>query len=388
LLAAGVSSTLMQKVLARDSFEVLSASNASYKETLNELIASADQAMNVFDFERVAQATLPPAHYGYVATGVDGNETMRANREAFTGIKLRARRMADMSKFDMSVKLFGKTWPSPIGLAPVSSQANMHPEGDVATGRAAGKTNTLHIHSSFASKSLEEVNEANGRPVWFQLYAAEEWSTTLKMIRRAESAGCEVLVFTIDMFVGSNRETLNRFIAADNRPCEACHTKGHFEKPMTAGMNYQFAEYLTWDYVKRLKDSTKMKLVVKGVVAAEDARLSIQNGADGIVVSNHGGRALETGRATIDCLPEIVAEVNKEVPLLIDSGFRRGTDVFKALALGADAICIGRPYLWGLAAFGSDGVEAVINILRKELELTMKKSGAVRTEMIDKAFLV
>jgi isopentenyl diphosphate isomerase/L-lactate dehydrogenase-like FMN-dependent dehydrogenase len=378
---------LISQALAGDSFQSLAANNGFYKDNLNELISQAEQALSVFDYERVARATLPPAHYGYVATGVDGNQTLRANREAFDDIQLRARRMADFSRFDMSVKLFGESWPSPIALAPVSSQANMHYEGDVATARAAGKTNTLQIHSTFASKSLEAVNKAYGRPVWFQLYAEQNWGQTLQIIRRAENAGCEVVVFTVDMFAGSNRETMKRFATADNRQCSACHTKGHFEKPMTEGMDYKLAKFLTWDYVRRLKDSTKMKLVVKGIVTAEDARLCIANGADGIVVSNHGGRALETNRATIECLPEIVAEVKGAVPVLIDSGFRRGTDVFKALALGADAVCIGRPYLWGLAAFGSDGVEGVIKLLRAELALTMKKVGAVQTGHFGPEFL-
>lgn len=388
LLAAGIVNPWWRKVKANDSFETLIARNDFYKDELNKLITSADKAINVFDFERVAEAKLPPAHYGYIATGVDGNETMKANREAISNIQLRARRLVDFSRFDMSVELFGETWPSPIALAPVSSQANMHHEGDIATGLACGETKTLQIHSTFSSKPIEDVIAANGRAVWFQLYAAKNWDTTLKMVKRAEAAGCKVLVLTIDMYGGFNRETLSRFIAADNRDCKACHTKRHFEKPMTAGMNYQFGEYLTWDFVKRLKDSTKMKLVIKGVVTAEDARLSIESGADGILVSNHGGRAAETGRASIESLPEVANEINGSVPLLIDSGFRRGTDVFKALALGADAICIGRPYLWGLAAFGSEGVKGVINIMRAELELIMKKAGAVQIDMIDTSFVV
>ncbi|MGS2722226.1 alpha-hydroxy acid oxidase [Porticoccus sp. GXU_MW_L64] len=385
LALAGVLSPWSSRLLADDTR--LEAMNSSYGE-LDKLIKSVNEAVNVFDFEKVAKATLPPAHYGYVATGVDDNRTLQANRAAFSTIQLRARRMVDISRFNMSVELFGKKWPSPIALAPVSSQASMHPLGDIATGQSCGKTQTLQIHSSFASKSIEQVSQAAGTPPWFQLYAADSWDTTMKMVRRAEAAGCEVMVLTIDMYGGSNRETLKRFINADNRDCQACHTKGHFEKPMTAGMNYQIANSLTWAYVRRLKDSTKMKLILKGVVTGEDALLAIKNGADGIIVSNHGGRAAETGRATIDSLPEVIAAVKGKVPVLIDSGFRRGTDIFKALALGADAVCIGRPYLWGLAAFGAEGVEGVIGLLRKELELIMKKTGAVTLDQIDSDCLV
>lgn len=349
--------------------------NPFYKTDLTDIIDSVDQALNVFDFEKVARKVLPPAHYGYVATGVDDNLTEKANREGLARIQLRARRLVDFSKLDMSVNLFGETWPSPIALAPVSSQGSRHSQ-------------TLQMYSTFSSRSIEEVNEAYGRAVWFQLYAAKEWQTTLKMIRRAETAGCKFMVFTVDMFGGSNRELSQRYIRADNRDCKTCHIETHFRsKPMTRDIDYQFADGLAWSYVQQLKDNTKMKLLVKGIVTAEDARLCIENGADGIIVSNHGGRAAETGRASIDCLPEVVAAIAGRVPVLIDSGFRRGTDIFKALALGADAICIGRAFMWGLAAFGEQGVATVIKLLRAELALIMKKTGGLSCDQIDSSFL-
>lgn len=362
--------------------------NSFYKTDFSEIIDSVDQALNVFDFEKVARKVLPPAHYGYVATGVDDNLTEKANREGFSQIQLRARRLVDFNKLDMSVELFGERWPSPIALAPLSSQASMHADGEVATARASRATQTLQIHSTFSSRAIEKVNEAYDRAVWFQLYAANQWQTTLKMIRRAETVGCKVLVFTVDMPGGSNRELAERYRRLDNRNCQVCHTQTYFDKPLPRDIDYDIAKILSWSDLQRIKDSTSMKVLVKGIVTAEDASLCVENGADGIIVSNHGGRAAETGRGSIECLPEIVAEVGGKLPVLIDSGFRRGTDVFKALALGADAICIGRPLMWGLASFGEEGVSAVIKLLRAELALIMKKTGALNCEQIDSSFLV
>ncbi|MFT7461043.1 MAG: 4-hydroxymandelate oxidase [Planctomycetota bacterium] len=388
LAASPLFSASLLNLSSSNVFAQQEALNPFYKTDLTNVISSVEEALNVFDFEKVAHKVLPPAHYGYVATGVDDNLTEKANREAFSTIKLRARRLVDFSSLDMSVKLFGETWPSPIALAPVSSQSSMNPEGEVATARACKKTQSLQMYSTFSSKAIEEVNEAYGRPVWFQLYAAKPWQTTLKLIRRAETAGCTIMVLTVDMLGGSNRELFERYRRADNRDCQSCHIETHFRsKPMTRDINYEMAELLSWDYLKRLKDNTKMKVLVKGIVTAEDAKLSIENGADGIIVSNHGGRAAETGRGTIECLPEVVDAVGGKVPVLIDSGFRRGTDVFKALALGADAICIGRPFMWGLAAFGEQGVATVIKLLRAELALIMKKTGGLRCNQIDSSFL-
>ena len=220
--------------------------NSFYKTDFSEIIDSVDQALNVFDFEKVARKVLPPAHYGYVATGVDDNLTEKANREGFSQIQLRARRLVDFNKLDMSVELFGERWPSPIALAPVSSQASMHADGEVATARASRATQTLQIHSTFSSRAIEKVNEAYDRAVWFQLYAANQWQTTLKMIRRAETAGCKVLVFTVDMPGGSNRELAERYRRLDNRNCQVCHTQTHFDKPLTRDIDYDIAKILSW----------------------------------------------------------------------------------------------------------------------------------------------
>jgi len=198
------------------------------------------------------------------------------------------------------------------------------------------------------------------------------------MIRRAEATGCDVLVVTVDLVGGTgNRETLDRMSRIDTRTCANCHSGNRFErKPMLAGIkDPEMDRIVTWDMLDKIRSSTKMKVMVKGIERADDAALCVERGIDGIVVSNHGGRASETARGTIEALPEIAAVVKKRIPVLIDGGVRRGTDIFKALALGADAVGIGRPYIWGLTAFGQEGVEAVLTLLVKEFELTMQQAG-------------
>jgi isopentenyl diphosphate isomerase/L-lactate dehydrogenase-like FMN-dependent dehydrogenase len=201
------------------------------------------------------------------------------------------------------------------------------------------------------------------------------------------------------MLAGSNRETQNRFNKTDNSACHSCHVipgmKGFIsgkpminELPMINDRDFSFSGPLTWEFVHKLKNSTSMKVVLKGIVTSEDAELCVKYGVDGIIVSNHGGRAEESGRATIDCLPEVVSAVNGRIPVIVDGGFRRGTDIFKALALGAQAICIGRPYIWGLAAFGQSGVERVLDLLRAELQLVMKQAGTTALNKINQNFIL
>jgi isopentenyl diphosphate isomerase/L-lactate dehydrogenase-like FMN-dependent dehydrogenase len=243
---------------------------------------------------------------------------------------------------------------------------------------------------------VESVRAAHGGPIWFQLYPTDTWRITQALIKRAEGAGCPVLVLTVDLPGGRNTETDRRFARIDARPCESCHERGLSgyvrRKPMYDGLDLTgvnlAAPGLTWDFVRRLKDATRMKLVLKGIETAEDADLCVRHGADGVIVSNHGGRAEESGRSTIECLPEVVAAVRGRITVLIDGGFRRGTDVFKALALGARAVCIGRPYLWGLAAFGQPGVERVLDILDREFELMLRHAGVTALSKLDRSFVM
>ena len=353
---------------------------------LGEVISSVDEAINVFDFHAVAREKLPPAHYGHLATGTDDDATLRANREGFRQFQLRARRLTDVRKIDTSVEFFGTRFDSPIGLAPTSGNKFCHPLGEIAVARAAKETSTLQLLSTGSTTSVEDVNRERGAPVWFQLYPGEDWSNTKALLKRAEQAGCPVVALTVDTQGGSNRETRKRLTRTDNRDCNLCHDRSdryqnRRRKPMIDGLDLsKFGRLsprgMTWEFVRRLKDATSMKLFVKGIVTWEDAELCLEHGVDGLIVSNHGGRADSSGRGTIECLPEIVKAVNGRILVMIDGGFRRGTDVFKALALGADAVYIGRPYLWGLAAFGQEGVQAVLDLLRAELMMVMGQAGA------------
>ena len=360
------------------------------------LITSPAEALNVFDFEPVARRELPAAHFGYLSTGVDDDATLRANREGFSRFQIRPRRLVDVANVNTSVELFGTTWKSPIVLAPAASQKAFHPDGEIAAARAAGAKGHLKILSTGATSAVEDVRSAHGGPIWFQLYPTDTWRITQALVKRAEAAGCPVLVLTVDLPAGRNTETERRFARTDARQCSNCHQlslAGYVRrKPMFDGLDVTGVNFasprLTWDVVRRLKDTTTMKLVLKGIETREDAELCVRHGVDGIIVSNHGGRAEESGRSTIECLPEVVDAVQGRIPVLVDGGFRRGTDVFKALALGAKAVCIGRPYLWGLAAFGQPGVARVLEILDREFELMMKHAGVTSLSKLDRSFVI
>jgi isopentenyl diphosphate isomerase/L-lactate dehydrogenase-like FMN-dependent dehydrogenase len=371
------------------------------------LIASPDQALNVFDFEAVARDRLSVAHFGHLATGGDDDGTLRANREGFNRFQLRVRRLVDVREIDMSISLFGGTWPSPIILAPIGAQRAFHADGELASARAAATGRHLQMLSTQTSTSVEDVTRARGEPVWYQLYPTDQWTVTQGLVKRAEAAGCPVLALTVDLQGGSNRETGVRARRRDTRQCSTCHrpadklsgqsgmgsTAPDGLRPMFRGLDLsQVGSYQAagadWTFVKRLRDSTSMKVLIKGVVTREDAELAVENGIDGVIVSNHGGRAEASGRGTIESLGEVVDGVQKKIPVIVDGGFRRGTDIFKALALGASAVMIGRPYIWGLAAFGQPGVEAVLDILRRELGTVMRQAGTVRVRDITRAYLV
>ena len=360
------------------------------------LIESPEQALSVFDFERAAAERVPPAHFGFLQTGVDDERTLRANRNAFDDLYLRPRVLAGETQVDTRCEILGQTWASPIALAPAGSQRAFHPEGELATARAASRHESLQILSTVSTTSVEEVNSAYGAPVWYQLYPTSSWRVAERLLERAEAAGCPVVVLTVDSLAGEGtKETQIRSRQLDARDCAACHPSPSAylaRKPMFHGVDLEgvdpelgWGANLRWDFVRRLKASTSMRLVIKGIVTREDAEACLKNGADGIIVSNHGGRAVETGRGTLDCLPEVLDAVSGQVPVLVDSGFRRGSDVFKALALGARGICIGRPYLWGLGAFGEEGVAAVLALLHAELGLVMRQTGTASLAEITEA---
>ena len=363
----------------------------------SDLITSAADALSVLDFEPVAKAKLPPWHWAWLSTGGDAGETMRANREGFDRYQIRARRLVDISKVDTSIQMFGRTWETPIYMSPVGGHRTYNPEGELATARAAKAKRHLQVLSTVTTTSVEDVNAARGEPVWFQLYQRDDWGQTRELLKRVEAAGCPALVFTVDLLGGRNMEQFNRVMQRNRQQCVACHLNG---QPLTDLRNRPMLNALktpatpqpeigspTWDYVKRLKDTIGMKLLVKGIVTREDAELAIQNGVDGVYISNHGGRAENSLRPTIQCVPDVAAGVAGRAPILVDGGVRRGTDIFKALALGATAVGVGRPYMWGLASFGQQGVETVLDILRRELQLIMRQSGVTSTRNIGKNFV-
>jgi len=346
------------------------------------LAETAADALDVFDLERVAERRIPVAHWAYLQTGVDHDDTLRRNREGFERLYVRPRRLVGVENRDMRARLFGREWPTPIIVAPAGSQRAFHPDGELATARAAAARTHLQVLSTVSSTGVEDVNEARGEPVWYQLYPTSNWDVTRAVVRRVDAAGCPVLVLTVDLPWDSNRLTAERGARADTRACEACHAPGGQAppvKPMYEGTSFTEELFrtpaLTWDFIARLRDITAMRIVVKGIVTEEDADLCIRRGVDAVWVSNHGGRAEGSGRATIDSLPEVSRAVRGRIPVILDSGIRRGTDVFKALARGADAVAIGRPYLWGLGAFGQAGVERALELLTDELDLAMRLCG-------------
>ena len=350
---------------------------------LDKLIADPAQALDVFDFEPVMKKNVPPAHFGYMATGVDDEVTLRANRDGFRKFELRPRRLVDVSKIDMSAEILGTKYDSPIVIAPTSSNRAFHPDAEIAVAKAAKAGNHLLILSAVATTSIEDAIAARGAPVWFQLYTTQRWEIAEGLVRRAEAAGAPVIAVTLDVRSSAKWETFVRLWRTDTRECGSCHglnsylsRKPNFSGIDLGGVSSTVVTNLTWDLIKRLRDTVKVKLVLKGILAFEDAKLAADAGINAIVVSNHGGRMEDGVSATIDVLPEIVQAVGGRMPILVDSGFRRGSDIVKALALGAQAVCIGRPYLWGLGAFGQPGVERVLGILRAETHNAMQQLGA------------
>jgi 4-hydroxymandelate oxidase len=363
---------------------------------IGEVIAGPKEALSVMDFEEVSRRRVAPVHWAFLSSGVDDDATVRANREGFQHIQLLPRRLRDVSKVDMRTDLFGTMYDSPIFTCPASGERFLDPDGELAVARATKARGTMQMLSTTTSTGVEDVNSAHGRSVWYQLYAPGAWEACEKLVRRVEAAGCPVIALTVDLNAGRNSETYLRALPKDLRQCLACHTDGLgptavMRRKMYDGIDMNGVTVqnpgMTWEFVDRLRKATTLKLLIKGIDTREDARLAVEHGMDGILVSNHGGRSTETGRSTIEALPEIVTEVSGRVPVLLDGGVRRGTDVFKALALGAKAVGIGRPFLWGLGAFGQAGVERVLEILQGELRLAMGNCGTQTVAAINRSYV-
>jgi isopentenyl diphosphate isomerase/L-lactate dehydrogenase-like FMN-dependent dehydrogenase len=368
---------------------------AQQNPEIASVIGNPKDAFSVMDFEEAARRKVLPGHWAYMVSGVDDDATLRANREGYKHVQLRPRRLRDATKVDMRTELFGEMYNSPIFTCPTGGEKFFNMDGELAVARATKARGTMQMLSTSTSTGVEDVNAAHGRAVWYQLYAPVQWEACEKIVRRVEAAGCPVIALTVDNTTGRNSETYLRTRPKDTRQCLACHESGQGpsvkERKMYAGINMTGVATqnpgMTWEFVDRLRKAVKVKLFIKGLDTGEDARLAVEHGIDGILVSNHGGRSTETGRATIEALPEVVSAVGGRIPVFVDGGVRRGTDVFKALALGAKAVGIGRPFLWGLGSFGQAGVDRVLEILQGELKLVMGNCGAQNIAAIDRSYV-
>ncbi|WP_462137401.1 alpha-hydroxy acid oxidase [Candidatus Mycalebacterium sp.] len=353
---------------------------------------TSEKLININDFHRKAKEKLPQMFYDYYASGAHDEITLADNREAYNRIKLRYRVMVDVSERDMSVDILGSKASMPILVAPTAFHGLASPEAECATARATDKAETLMILSTLSNTTLEDVKKETAAPLFFQLYVYRDRAATEELVRRAEAADYKAIVVTVDAPILGTRE---RDVRNDFQLPEGLTIKNmsaaHIEKmsgETGSGLGNYFASSidpsLSWKDIAWLGGITKLPVLVKGVVHPEDAKLALENGAAGVVVSNHGGRQLDTSPATIDALPDIAEAMDGKGTLLVDGGVRRGTDVFKALALGADAVLVGRPVLWGLAADGGEGVRQILEILRTEFDKAMMLCGFCSVDEIKK----
>ena len=352
---------------------------------------------NLLELEDMARAKVPRAIFDYIAGGAEDEVTLRRNREAFGRWALRPRVLRDVSKRDTKTVLLGERVSMPVCVAPTSFHALVHPEGEVATARGSAAAETILIASTVSTKPLEEIAAAADAPRWFQLYVYKDRAVTEELVNRAVKAGYKALCLTADTPVLGRRERdeRNAFTLPPGFGIANLKPAGLDGMPEVE-QGSAFAQYvtdlldssLTWDDVDWLKSISPLPLVVKGIMTAEDAVLAVDHGIAGIVVSNHGGRQLDSTLGSLDALPEVVAAVRGRIELYLDGGIRRGTDVLKALALGAKAVFVGRPVLWGLALGGADGVRAVLDELRTELDTAMALAGCATLKDIESSLVL
>jgi 4-hydroxymandelate oxidase len=351
--------------------------------------------VNVLEFEELARARLTPMAYDYIAGGAGDEVTVRANREAFARWRFLPRALVDVSRVTTEVELLGQRLSSPVLVAPTAFHQLAHPEGEAATARAAAACGTVMVASTIANLSVTQIAaQAPGGRLWFQLYIHRDRGLTRELIERAQAAGCLALCLTVDTpFLGRrDRDARNAFRLPEGL------VMGNLRDARLDGAeeglsgllaySHQFDPTLDWSAVEWLGSATRLPVVVKGILDPIDGAEAVRRGAAAVVVSNHGGRQLDGAVATLDALPAIADAVASAVPVLMDGGVRRGTDVLKALALGARAVMVGRPVLWGLAADGQAGVERVLSLLRAELEHAMGLAGRPDLSSLDRSLLV
>jgi len=334
---------------------------------------------NIWDFKSMAKVNLETQAYDYLVGGADDLRTFNRNMEAFRDFQIRPRRLVDVTHIDTTIELFGKKYSSPIILAPVGMQGLFHPDAEIPAVKAAETKNHLAIASTVTTLSYPTICDAVNTPPWFQLYTTSNRASTTRLLNQAKAQGCKTIVLTIDVPVPGNRE---KHIGILTENMRIQNTLGNFENESP-----DFDTSLTWEFITWFRKNYDMKLLLKGIMTAEDAALALEYELDGIIVSNHGGRQLESDLGTIEVLEEVCKTINGEIPILIDGGIRRGTDIFKAIALGASGVCIGRPYIYGLASNGQEGVENVLEMLQNELVRNMQLAGTTSISKIKKQYI-
>ncbi len=339
--------------------------------------------------EKAAQEKMGKGAFGYVHSGAGREETLQKNVSSFSKYAIVPRFLNDVTELDTSVQLFGRTYATPLFIAPVGVQKIAHEDGEIATSQAAASLGIPFIQSTVSSYSIEEVTEATGNsPKWFQLYwSSQNEDISYSMVQRAEAAGYEAIVLTVDtVMLGWREEDVNNqysplmqgFGKANyvNDPVFMASLPNDDDDSVIQGIvDNIYHPSLSWRQVAELKKRTSLPILLKGILHPEDAKLAIENGIDGIIVSNHGGRQLDGVIASIDALRAVADAVDGKIPVLFDSGVRRGSDVVKALALGADAVLVGRPFVYGLAVGGQQGVEKVLSNILQEMKVTISLSG-------------
>ena len=352
---------------------------------------SLQDLLSVSDFQEAARRRMSHMAYEYVEGGAADEITLRWNQEALQRLRICPRVLTDVSRIDTRVTLLGQQHPVPILLAPTGYHATMHPDGELATARGAGRAGTTLVVSTSATTTIEDVARAATAPLWFQLYMQPERDFTADLVRRAEAAGCRALCVTVDSPVAGpqNRIQRARFVlpAGIEAPMNPLANRQRRSTSAAGGgvEPFRIRYPATWADIPWLKSLTRLPILLKGILHPADAEMAVSAGVDGIIVSNHGARNLDTAPATIEVLPEIAERVAGRIPVLMDGGIRRGTDVLKALALGANATLVGRPYLYGLAAAGAEGVTKVVEILRTELEMAMALTGCATIAAIGRS---
>jgi 4-hydroxymandelate oxidase len=342
------------------------------------------EILNLHELEQLAQTRLPKLVWDYYASGSDDERCVRRNREAFERVALHYRVLVDVARRELATTVLGHRIALPIGVAPMAFHRLAHADGELGSVRAAGDAGTVFVLATMSNTAVEDVVAAASGPVWFQLYIYRDRAATEALVRRVEAAGCRALVLTVDApLIGRReRDVRNRFALPPGLVMANLHAAGYAEL-MPAEGDSALTSYvadlldpgLSWDTVDWLRSITKLPVVLKGIVRADDAVRAAEHGAAGIVVSNHGGRQLDAAPATLDVLPRIADAVAGRAEVFLDGGVRRGTDVVKALALGARAVFVGRPILWGLATDGRAGAAAVLHMLRREVDLALALCG-------------